>query len=161
MRPPEPINEHHDVATFDSGKPVMDDWLRRRALHNEGKASRTYVACVGETVVGYYTVVAGVVIRGQAPNKLQRNMPEQIPVAIIARLAVDRGQQGRGLGKALLKEAIVRAIGAAAAIGIRAILVHALDDGAQAFYAQFGFMEFPDDRRTLILPLETARQAIG
>src|SRR5471032_3051072 len=98
--PPEPLTAGHDASAFDSGEPALDDWLRKRALPNEQSgASRTYVISAGRRVVGFYCLAAGSVAKQAATGHIRRNMPEPIPVMIIGRLAIDRGFQGRGLGK--------------------------------------------------------------
>ena len=113
--PPEKLSAAHDLSTFDSGEPALDNWLRRRAEQNETSgASRTYVVCAGEKVVGYYTLAAGAVTHGEAPGRIRRNMPDPVPVIILGRLAVDRTFHGRGVGSGILRDAILRIVGAAA-----------------------------------------------
>ena len=159
---PSIITAIHDLSAFDSGKPDLDDWLRRKALKSGGQTARSYVVCVdGNRVIGYYCLAAGGVQREVMPNaKFRRNTPIQVPVIILGRLAVDKNYQHQGIGSGLLKDALSRAIQASQAIGIRAILVHALDEDAVAFYKQYGFTESPVDHRTLILPIETAIAAL-
>ena len=161
LSPPQPIGTDHDLSPFDSGRPVLDDWLRQRAARNESAgASRTYVVCDGAPVVGYYSLATGAVELGGAPGRIRRNMPDPIPVMLMGRLAVDRTHQGTGLGRALLKDAILRTLRAADIAGIRALLVHALDETAAAFYRHNGFLASPIDPLVLMLPLDTARKAI-
>ena len=138
----------------------MDDSLKRRAHKNEGKNARTYVVCTDDRVVGYYCLAAGSITRAEATKKVVRNAPDPIPVVIVARLAVDQTHHGQGLGKFLLKDALLRAIAASKAIGVRAVLVHALDNDAVGFYEQFGFQASPIDERTLMLPIEIAIAAL-
>lgn len=160
--PPQPIRAAHDLSRFDSGRPVLDDWLRERAAKNESLgASRTYVVCDGALVVGYYCLASGSVERMRSPGKLRRNMPDPIPVIMLGRLAVDRTWQGAGLGSALLKDAILRTLKAANIVGMRALLVNALDERAAQFYRHNGFLESPFDPLVLMLPLETARKGIN
>jgi len=162
LAPPEPIRDDHDLSPFDSGRPVLDDWLKRRAIRNQNTgASRTYVICDGSRVVGYYCLSTGAVDIARAPGRVRRNMPDPIPVMLMGRLAIDRTVQGTGLGRALLKDAILRTLRAADIAGIRALLVHALDDWAAGFYLHNGFLPSPIDPLVLMLPLETARKAIG
>jgi len=161
LRAPERLTARHDLTRFDCGDAGLNDWLKRRALKNEGGSSRTYVVCAGDAVVGFYCLAAGAVIRAEAPKPIQRNMPEQLPVILIGRLAVDTAHQGRGIGAGLLKDALLRSLAIADAIGVRAILVHALDDKAAAFYARYGFKPSPIDPQTLLVPLETAAAALG
>lgn len=160
-RAPERLTASHDLARFDCGQAGLNDWLRRRAPKNEGGSSRTYVVCLGNTVVGFYCLAAGAVVRAEVPRTVRRNMPEQIPVVLIGRLAVDLKHQGRGIGGGLLKDAILRSLAIADTIGVRAILVHALDEGAAAFYARYGFQPSPMAPQTLLLPIETAIRALG
>jgi hypothetical protein len=137
VRAPEPIHAGHDLNGFDCGEAPLNDWLRRRAIRNEeAGASRTYVSCAdpGNRVVGYYCLAAGAVARSSAPGRVQRNMPEPIPVMVLGRLAVDRRHRGPGLGRGLLKDAVLRTLQAAEIIGIRAILVHAVSQTAREFY---------------------------
>ena len=151
---PHPITAAHDLSRFDCGVPVLNDWLRERALKNESRFSRSYVTCDGARVAGYYCLSAGAVQREAAPGKLRRNAPDSVPVSIIGRLAVDRGYAGQGLGASLLADALRRIAGAAEAIGIAAVLVQAKDEDARAFYlAQAEWLEFPAGSRTLWLPV--------
>jgi GNAT superfamily N-acetyltransferase len=111
-------------------------------------------------VVAYYSLATGSVEHKQAPGKVRRNMPDPIPVMIIGRLAVDKSLQGRGVGRGLLKDAVLRTLKAAQIAGIRAILVHALDEEAATFYRKNGFMDSPIDPLILMLPLEQVRKAM-
>lgn len=155
LRAPEPISLAHDLSKFDCGAPVLDDWLRQRSLRNESRFSRTYVVCEGARVAGFYCISAGAVERARVPGKLRRNAPDSVPVAVIGRLAVDRGYAGRGLGADLLADALRRIAGAAGVIGIAAVLVQAKDEAAKAWYLrQAEFMAFPEDGRVLWLPVE-------
>lgn len=157
---PAQITPAHDASGFDGGEPSLNEWLQKRAVHNGASgASRTYVVCVDTTVVGYYTLAAGAVARDQAPSPMRRNMPDPIPVVVLGRLAVDHRHQSQGLGQALLRDAILRALQAADRIGVKAILVHAISDEAKRFYLSRGFLEFPIEPMTLCLLLDTARNA--
>lgn len=158
---PAPINADHDVSKFDCGKVDLDIWLRSRALKNDGKASRCFVVCDGQTVVGFYALAAGSVRPDQVPPKLKRNMPPQIPVLVLGRMAVDKTQQGKGLGAALLIDALRRALSVASDIGARAVLVHAIDQEVVPFYTQYGFKPFPDGELTLFLSTTDIAAAIG
>ena len=157
IRPPEKLSAIHDLLSFESGEPALDDGLRRRALHNEASgASRTYVVCVGTTVVGYYTLAVGAVAHAEAPGRVRRNMPDPVPVMILGRLAVDKSLQQRGIGKGLLRDAVLRTVQAAEIAGIRAILVHAISEPAKRFYEGCGFMASPIDPLTVMLPVAEA-----
>lgn len=155
MRAPEPLNAEHDIATFDCGESSLNDWLRRRAHTNQGAgASRTYVVADDRLrVLGYYALAAGAVSHVQATGAIRRNMPEPIPVLVLGRLAVDRSQQGRALGAALLKDAVLRTLAVASEIGVRALLAHAVSETAKAFYLRHGFVESPVDALTVMLRL--------
>src|ERR1700690_2617217 len=95
---PEKLRFDHDLSEFDSGEPVLDDWLRRRARQNEESgASRTYVVCVGKRVVAYYTLAVGAIAHAQAPGRIRRNMPDPVPAMVLGRLAVDKTHHGCGV----------------------------------------------------------------
>lgn len=163
--PPRPIRGDDAVKDFDCGRPPLNDFLKQRAIKNEGRASRTYVvrSAAGNDaggVVAYYSLAAGAVAHDDAPGWAKRNMPNPIPVFVLGRLAVDSAHQGRGLGSALLKEAIQRTLEASRTIGARALIVHAVDDEAIGYYASFGFQRFPTDGRTLFLPVETLGKSL-
>ena len=149
---PEALSPEHDVSSFGSSIPILDDWLRRRALANQHSgASRTYVICVGKRVIGYYALAVGSVTQAEATGRTRRNMPDPIPVMIVGRLAVDAAYQGRGLGRALLRDAILRTLQAAEIAGIRAVLVHAISDDARKFYERCGFQASPVDPLTVMI----------
>lgn len=153
---PEAIQETHDLSEFDCGEPALNAWLQGRALKNESKYSRTYVVCDDAKVVAYVSISAGSVERAEAPKKMQRNAPNNIPVSIIGRLAVAQSHAGRGLGRDLLSDALQRIAVASQTIGIAAILIHAKDEAAKAFYLSCAeFIEFPEDSHILFLPMET------
>ena len=157
------LTADHEIGGFDSGKPSLDDWLKRRALKNQLEgASRTYVVAddTGQ-VRAYYALAAGSVLPPEATGAVKRNMPSPIPVVILARLAVDQSLQGKGLGKALLKDALLRTVQAADTIGVRAMLIHALDEEAAAFYARYGFARSPMDDLVLMLPLKAVKDRLG
>jgi len=145
----------HDVADFDSGDPTLDNWLKRRALANQASgASRTFVVLsAGHRVTGCYALAAGAVSHRAAPGSIRRNMPDPIPVMVLARLAVDRGAQGKHLGGALLKDAVLRTLAIAENAGVRALLAHAVHQRAKGFYLHYGFEPSPVDPMTLMLRL--------
>ncbi|MGZ0080515.1 GNAT family N-acetyltransferase [Methylomonas sp. YC3] len=151
---PAPLTAAHDVADFDCGEPTLDHWLKHRALRNEGRgASRTYVLCADQQVTAYYCLSTGSVDGQLAPGRVRRNMPDPIPVMILGRLAVDVAWQRHGLGKSLLRDAILRTVQVSEVVGVRALLVHALSEQAVNFYASHGFHPSPTHPRTLFLPL--------
>lgn len=158
---PEKLTADHDLSTFHSGEAVLDEWLRRRALHNEARgASRTYIVCSLRKVVGYYTLATGAITHAQVSGKVKRNMPDPIPVMVLGRLAVDHDFQQRGIGTALLRDAVLRTILAADIAGIRAILVHALSDNAKRFYERYGFMSSPVDPLTVMITVAEAQHLL-
>ncbi|WP_417498262.1 GNAT family N-acetyltransferase [Maricaulis sp.] len=155
LRPPQPLAREHRVEPFKSGTPALDDWLRRRAIKIEHNgASRTYVVCEDERVAGYYSLATGAVIHADAPGHVRRNMPEPVPVMLLGRLAVDRSWQGQGVGRGLLKDALLRTLRAARIAGIGALIVHAIDADAAAFYRHHGFSPSPMDASVLMLGLK-------
>lgn len=117
-------------------------------------ASRTYVVCDGARVVGYCCLSSGALATADAPGALKRNMPDPIPMAILGRLAIDKNWQGKGLGAALLQDAVMRASQAAHIMGIRGLLVHAISDEAKAFYEHYGFTASPANPMTLVISLK-------
>jgi GNAT superfamily N-acetyltransferase len=146
---PELLTAAHDASAFDCGIPSLDEWLSGRALANQrAGATRTYVVCRGQLVVGYYSLAAGSIAHAEAPGRIKRNMPDPVPMMVLVRLAVDRSTQGHGLGAGLLQDAVLRVMQAAGIVGVRGILVDAVDDKARAFYERFGF------RRSTVFPLK-------
>jgi predicted N-acetyltransferase YhbS len=159
---PEPIRADHEVSGFDSGVPPLDDWLRRRALPNQvAGAPRTLVSCFGGNVVGYYSLAAGSVTHAVATARARRNMPDPVPAVLLGRLAVDRSWQGKGLGGDLLQDAALRTAVAADAIGVRALIVHALSEAAKVFYERFGFRPSPVEPMTLMVPIEELQRMLS
>jgi len=150
-----PLDGTHDLSRFDCGKQPLNDWLKEHALQSEGRSARCFVACDGKHVVGYYCLSAGAVERNKLAGRFRRNMPNVVPVIVMGRLAIDRSVQGRGLGRALLKDALLRVLAASKQVGARALLVHAIDDEVVPFYRAYGFLPLAPDMRTLFLPLET------
>lgn len=151
---PEPLTADHDVEGFASGVDGLDRWLKRRALKNQATgASRTFVACEGRCVLAYYALASSAVAMDAAPGRFRRNMPDPIPLVVLGRLAVDRSEQGKGLGRALVRDAGRRVVQAADTIGIRGILVHALSLDAKAFYERIGFELSPLDPMMLVVTL--------
>jgi GNAT superfamily N-acetyltransferase len=163
---PEKLAGHHDVSQFKNGKhPSLDEWLKDRARTSEGLSARTYVICGAEKparVVGYYAIATAMVQRQGLPSaKLRKGMPEQVPLLLIARLALDAGYQGQGLGTDLLADALRRCLAAAEIAGARGIIAHAIDDEAKRFYERHGFLESPIGERTMLLPIETVTALFG
>lgn len=145
----------YQLDDFSCGVNSLDDWLKKRAIPNQMTgASRTYVVSEGIKVAGYYCLASGALELNDTPSSIRRNMPNPVPVAIIGRLAVDNAYQGRGLGVALLQDAVVRTSQAGSILGIRGILVHALSIEAKAFYEHHGFIASPTQPMTLVLSLK-------
>jgi predicted N-acetyltransferase YhbS len=159
---PELLAAHQDLSAFDSGEISLDEWLKKRALPNQvSGASRTFVVCDETKVVGYYALASGAVKAATAPGKFRRNMPDPIPVVLLGRLAIDRTWQGRGLGRSLFRDAAMRVLQAADAIGIRGVVVHALSDDARRFYLALGFTECPNDPLVLVVTLQDMKAALA
>lgn len=158
---PRHLEDGHTCEPFCCGESVLDTWLKTRARKNEASgASRTYVITRANDVVGYYSLAAGSVGHAIMPGRIRRNMPDPVPIMLLARLAVDTSLQGRGIGRALLRDAILRTEQAAHIAGIRAILVHALHERARCFYASCGFTPSPINELTLMLPLSAVRASL-
>lgn len=162
LTPPAPIAACHDLANFDSGEWSLNEWLKKRAFKNHAAgASRCFVLCNGQAVIGYYSLSAGAISREAAPKGLRRNMPDPLPVLLLGRLAVDRRYHNRGLGQALLRDAMIRALSVASDAGVFALLVHALTDAARQFYLSRGFVTSPLQTTTLLVTLKTIRSILA
>ncbi|MGE0719951.1 MAG: GNAT family N-acetyltransferase [Alphaproteobacteria bacterium] len=162
LLPPERLQPRHALSAFANGRhPALDEWLRDRAAASEGLSARTYVVCTAaspDRVIAYHAISTAMVGRGALPSaKLRRAMPDQVPMLLIGRLAVDASFQGIGLGSDLLADAVRRCVAAAAHAGARGILTHAIDDAAAAFYRRHGFVPSPLGELVLMMPIETAR----
>lgn len=158
---PERLTAAHDVSQFECGESSLDYWLKRRALQNEETgASRTYVLLAGPEIAGYYALATGAVSHVEAAGKIRRNMPDPVPVIILGRLAIASKFQGRGIGTALLRDAVLRVVQAAEIAGIRAILVHAISEEAKRFYEKHGFIPSPADPMTLMITVAEATRIL-
>lgn len=144
---------------FACGETVLDEWLKRRALANQlsGACRTCIVADPDQCVFGYYAMAAGVVLHQSATRAVRRNMPDQVPAMVLARLAVHRRAQGIKLGGALLQDAVNRAVVVSQNAGVRALLVHALHDRAKEFYEHYGFQASPLHPMTLMLRLNSVK----
>ena len=138
------LTDEHILQPFDCGNEVLSNWLHGRAMKNQMlNASRTFVICLEGTlrVVGYYSLATGSVTHAELGRSLRHNMPNPVPVVLLGRLAVDVCTQGHGFGKWLLSDAIHRVVNVAEQVGVKAVMVHAIDDDARAFYERFGFVQ--------------------
>lgn len=152
---PVPLRDDHELQAFDCGRESLNDWLKRRALQGGRRGNaKTYVVCREGEVVAYYCLAAGAIARQSAPGRLKRNAPDPVPVIVLGRLAVSLDHQGRRLGAGMMRDAVLRVWQAGEIIGIRAVIVNALDDGAARFYLKYGFKAFPEDELTLYLPFQ-------
>ena len=156
---PKPLATSHRLDDFECGEAVLDDWLKRRALANQSSgASRTFVVADQDSrICGYYAMAAGAVSHQLATSGVRRNMPDPVPVMVLARLAVDRGAQGKRLGASLLQDAVNRAVAVSHNAGVRALLVHALHEKAKQFYEHYGFQPSPTHPMTLMLRLSSVK----
>ncbi|HBW4581030.1 TPA: GNAT family N-acetyltransferase [Klebsiella aerogenes] len=153
---PAPLSSHHQIAEFCCGETVLDQWLKQRGMKNQAQgAARTFVVCKEDShqVVGFYSLATGCVNHTEATGGLRRNMPDPIPVIILARLAIDCAFHGQGLGADLLHDALLRSYRVAENVGVRALMVHALTDSAKRFYLHHGFKASTTQERTLFLAL--------
>lgn len=158
LSPPLPLSIDHNLIAFNSGESSLDEWLKKRALKNQASgASRCFVLCDDKKVIGFYSLSAGVICHDSTPKTMRRNMPNPLPVLLLGRLAIDENYHNKGLGSALLRDAMIRAVNIASDAGIFAILVHALSEQAKRFYLSRGFVESPLQPMTLIMTLETVR----
>ena len=161
VSPPEPIGSGHDISNFDSCEPSLDEWLKKRAIKNHTSgASRCFVLCSGAAVVGYYSLSAGAISHEAAPKAMRRNMPDPLPLLLLGRLAIDRRFHNQGLGSALLRDAMMRAVSVASDAGVFAIMVHAISPQAKQFYLSRGLVQSPLQPMTLIMTLETVRSIL-
>lgn len=162
LSPPEPLADTHDLEGFSSGVDSLDNWLKRRARANQiSGASRSFVVSEDRKVMGYYALASGAIAVTSSVGRFRRNMPDPIPVAILGRLAIDRSQQGRGLGRALFRDCALRVAHAADTIGIRGIVVHAISEEAKAFYLALGFDPSPSEPMTLMVTLADIRHLLA
>jgi len=158
----EKLRREHDLSLFDCGNPTLTNWLRKFAWTNQqADSAKTYVALAEDRVVGYYALTTGSVHKHESPERIVKGLANHpVGVILLARLAVDYTQQGMGLGKALLFDALKRTEEAADIIGVRAVLVHAIDDAARRFYEHFNFDASPIDPFQLMLLLKDLRKAL-
>jgi len=158
----EKLQRAHAVQGFDCGHEALNRFLIRYALLNQqAGASQTYLALADAEVVGYYTLVVGQVEHEGAPERLKKGLARHaVPIMLLARLAIAKHWQGKGLGSGLLKDAMLRTLQAADIAGIRAFAVHAKDAHAKAFYERFDFIASPSDPAHLFRLLKDIRAAL-
>jgi predicted N-acetyltransferase YhbS len=163
LRSPVPLEAGHDVAAFDCNVPALNNYLKQFALQNQrSQSARTYVVARRQEVVGYYTLAAASARREETPARVAKGLAAHpVPVILLARLAVDAREKGKGLGAGLLKDALLRAVQAADIVGCRAVMVHAKDEGAKAFYQRFGFEPSPTDPFQLFLLMKDIKASSG
>lgn len=149
------------LDAFDCGNEALNRYLARHALNNQAAGSaQTYVALTDDRIVGYYSLAVGAVAHQEAPTRVGKGLARHpVPVMLLARLAVDQRERGKGLGAALLHDALARTLQAADIAGIRAVLVHAKDEQARRFYEHFDFDPSPTDPYHLYLLIKDLRQA--
>ena len=157
LHAPQPLTADHQVDAFKCGETSLEEWLKRRALLNQANgASRTFVVVdESQSVMGYYALAAGAVHHQDATRSIRQNMPDPLPVMVLARLAVDMRAQGMKLGAGLLRDAVERSLAVAQNAGVRALLVHALHERAKEFYMHYGFQASPVHPLTLMLRLKS------
>lgn len=162
FRGPFPLQKGHDTSQFDCGRDPLNAFIRRYALANQtNNSARTFVVLDGDRVVGYYSLAAGAVAYEEAPSRMAKGLARHpIPVVLMARFAVDLGAQGQGLGRALFKDALKRALAASREIAARAFVVHAKDDAAKAFYERVEMEAFPGNPYHLSLLMKDVARAL-
>lgn len=161
LEAPIPLMDKHDTRGFDCGENSLNDWLRKRALVNQYTgASRTFVVCNARRVVAFYALSSGAIACSKSTGRVKRNMPDPIPVVILGRLGVDDAIQGNGIGSALVRDAISRIVVAADTLGIRAMVIHALNDRVKHFYESLGFAPSPTDPMILMSTLADLKASL-
>ena len=163
LKPPVLLKASHEAGEFDCGAEALNTYLKRFAcINNQNGSARTYAVLRGNRVVGYYTLTPGSVTREEVPQRVGQGLARHpIPIILLARLAVDKNEKGQGLGRELLRDGLLRVVGAADSIGGRALLVHAKDEQAKAFYEHFGFEPSPIDPFHLYLLLKDIKKTLG
>jgi GNAT superfamily N-acetyltransferase len=158
----EPLDRRHEVQAFDCGQVALNDYLRRQATQDVRRdVNRVFVARIESSpaVIGYYSLSAASFGKRDLPADRARRLPHYpVPAALLGRLAVDKRQQGRGLGQYLMVDALWRVLRASEELALYALVVDAKDDSARFFYLRFGFLAFPETPSRLFMPLGTIRQ---
>ena len=151
---PELLAGEHLLEGFDCGQQALNEWLIRRALNNQTSGtSRTWVVVKAGSreVVAFYASATASILRSSTPQRMRRNQPAEMPAILLARMAVDARHQGHGLGAAVLKHFMLKALEVAKSVGVRLLLIHAKDDEARSFYSHFGFVESPLDPLVMMM----------
>lgn len=163
LKKPEPLNKDHNVADFNSNYPELDEWLKKYAFQAKMSGSaQTFIVTDNNIVVGFYSLTVGQIDVDEASERIKKGMGKHpIPVAILARLAVYHTYQGKGIGKAMLKDAILKTLHIVEQVGVRALLVHAIDEKAENFYKRFGFEPSPIRENQLLLLLKDAKKVLS
>ena len=158
----EKLTQAHSLVEFDCSNATLDNWLKRFAWANQrAETAKTYVAHRGDRIIGYHALVAGSVLKHEAPERIAQGIANHpVGVILLARLAVDQREHGKGLGKALLRDALSRISHAADLVGVRAVLVHAINDSARNFYLHQGFQPSPVDPMELMMLMKDLRASI-
>lgn len=158
---PELLSQEHEIENFDCGEPSLDDWLKRKAFKNQLMgASRTFVTTNSNKVLGYYCLSAGAIAHEKAPKNFRRNMPDPLPILVLGRLAIDKQYHNKGLGSALLRDAMLRVVNVSENAVIFGVLVHSLSEQARQFYLSRGFVESPFQSMTLMMTTKTIRSIL-
>jgi len=158
----EKLRRDHPIDAFDCGQEDLNSWLRKHALENQGAgAAQTYVGLASDVVIGYYSLAVGQIEYNDAPERLRKGLARHpVPIMLLARLAVDKNWQKKGVGRALLRDAVLRTMQAAEIAGIRALAVHAKDEQARRYYEQFDFAASPADPLHLLVLLKDIRRRV-
>lgn len=164
-RTPEPLANHHQVADFHCGESALDEWLKRHAMASQAsEAARVFVVTgqADSSVLAYYALAAAQVSPEEATTRALQGQPRTrpLPALLLARFAVHEDHQRVGLGRALLRDVLIRCVGAADVVGARVVLVHAKTEAARNWYVQQGFQESPADPLTLLLMMKDARVSL-
>ncbi|MGA2168468.1 MAG: GNAT family N-acetyltransferase [Terracidiphilus sp.] len=159
----EKLRRDHPIDNFDCGQEMLNSWLRKHALQNQGAgAAQTYVGLAGGVVIGYYSLAVGQIEFSDAPERLRKGLARHpVPIMVLARLAVDKDWQKKGVGRALLRDAVLKTLQAAEIAGIRALAVHAKDEQVRRYYEQFDFVASPADPLHLLVLLKDIRRRVG
>lgn len=159
----EKLRRDHRIDTFDCGQEELNSWLRKHALQNQrANAAQTYVGLAGNVVIGYYSLAVGQIEYVEAPKRLRKGLARHpVPMMLLARLAVQKDWQKKGVGRALLRDAVLRTLQAAGIAGIRALAVHAKDEEARRYYEQFDFVASPTDPLHLFVLLKDIHKRVG